>query len=860
MSRPQVTKEKVLSAIDRLSGLDKQNADTWGGVRTLLNGITDDDDIAMTLSMLSAGLDTKIEANKEIARAVQAVAIVLSGITQSVTNIDKNLEDLIRNNHVIGKIELKIDEATTHGRATNQLKRLGVDVDSEQDETGIAKIKGFFQKNGEEILKLFATATIAPKELHEHITQHLQNAFDAFQKIEGPSVSSETVKDLIETLANVGEAAKAAVGLGNDFSKKKSKEDLLKKIKEKLPDTSDELLVTATAAAFNTTEQVVRFEQAQKAEAEKIIAAAKARAAGKMGSISTEGARTYSPKSEEDVEALITKNRAAAKKSLEQGNLGDAVKNFELARNARNGVVLEYKTVDGVEILIRGAENRRQKPEGIENLESEYLTLVMAAIDIAEVEGKTSLKARLLERATNFLEKFLEKAESLDVIAAAFPKKEAIGVQKSLSKMLDEEIKNYLVKSLRDAGISNASDKLIVAHDFQSLANRYPHIVSIDGRGAIKHEPSRTTLLSATEKGNLDGIFTADKKPIAFSNLPWWHQDLMQKYAPAILASTAPLPASVVSVLGIENARPVEQTQRLQMSKPPHPFLTKIASLPWVQKTFPEFAEKINERTKQWQTDDDAKHSDRREKEGDFRDAYSAAKKEITSSKRTMDAAGSAPGVPTVTEVIAETSVSPPASVASVSGLAEKEADLLEKQAKETRNKMYTDAGFSEEEIDEFENDLFPPPEKDAPAVPAEHVATHSSAVASEIVEELGEVEKSLKAAAKDDVSTPTVETPHHGTKPEPRTSSALSGAEPNEARDTAPSPVADTDNAREEAATLLAKLGSDALNAIKGAMDTTHGIAEVTSGAVVSRVEELEAKIAAQKTSDEHESSNRER
>lgn len=715
--RPKATKqEKILAAIDQITHSITSSGKADEKLSSLLNALSTvrSSFASLTLSDIQTDNDTELstflsalqaikldEAQKaaglkqeDIGIAANSIAEVFLGM-DSIADTAKPLPDLIVDNFAERKLGLTIDAATTHGRTALKLKQAGVNISKPSlGKADIAKIKTFFQKNGEEIQQLFSTVKITPKELHDLIAEHLKKAFDAFQKIDDNSISSETLTDLIKTLTDVAEATKAAAGLGNDFSDKKSKENLLKTIKEKLPDTSDDLLVTAAAAAFGTTERVVRFEQAQKAEAKKMIAAAAAReavsdyqdkvleeamkeadnkekeiraggktaeieavvevaralesssAARKKGREGFDGVgarldraagrglrRAASEKrkqtlSSDEREQFVTTNRKEAQKLIQEGNLIAAMKSLEKASSARNRTTTKLIQIShGIEILVRNVNGVITTDLGIgaEGFEKEYLSFVMAALDVAGLEGKTELKADLLERAPQFMEEFLEQAKKKGAIDedGTLPKEPSAQrkAEKILNKLLDAEIKNHLVKSLEKAGISNASDKLAVAQTFQGLAIHHPDTVTIRG-GMI--DTNTTTPLKQAKAETLGKIFEKSK-PDEFTELPWWHQDLIQKYAPAILTGQSPLPPSVASILGIESSKPVGQTQRLQMTKPPHPFLVAIASFPFVQKIFPKFAKEINGHGAK-----EAEPVDREKRSGDFKASYKAAAKEIT--------------------------------------------------------------------------------------------------------------------------------------------------------------------------------------------------------------------------------------
>jgi hypothetical protein len=950
MSKPQpnkITKKGVLAAISKLGEMDKSNEATWEAVKDLLGDISDDN-ILNDIQTIDSSLLIKTEAEKETRRAVQALLTVVftaMEVNKSLAT-NKSLENLIENNHSIGKIELKIDEATTHGRITNQLKSFGVNVDSEQnlDAAAITKIKAFFEQSGKEIQKLFATAKIIPKELHDHIAKHLKNAFDAFQNIGGDPVSSETVKGFIKTLSDVGEAAKAAAGLGNDCSERSNKEALLKKIKEKLPDTPNDLLIQAAAVAFNTTEQVVRFEQSQKEESEKIISAAKARSASdyeeksgaaadrvqeslveidntidsreakaallasrseaimearlrrasfasgghaprltaKMVSAAEtvesriESARIEEERRKQREEKTTTSEktpteyfREEAEESLAQGNLSAAIKNFRKAREARSGsILIETTTEDGVEILFRDARKKDLDPKkGTESFEEEYLKFIMAALDVAEMEGKKELRAALLQKAPIFLQEFLKQANGIGAIKNGTlsqdpPTRKA--AEKTLDKLLNKEIKNHLVKSLADAGITNASNKLIVAQTFQDLAISHPDTFAMDPTGEIKKVPTTGKPLEEAEKKALDEIFEQKEpnivrssslrkvvqffspdKPDKFHDLPWWHKDLMQKYAPAILASESPLPDSVKTVLGIKstekNQESVGQTQRLQMTEPPHPFLATIASLSFVKKLFPNFAKKINERTEEGQKEVNRQPSDRSATSSAFQDVYNKAKGEITPPEKATAVIRIPPEYAAVIEHKAKSEVVAVISEPILPSHSDKPHAATDELAEEAaqrkiRAETLSIAGLDTEQIKKFEKDFFSPISDISDAIGQDLDGTRASL-------EAARSDISIQAAAETPQQQKTIEQRHSVSMPtmpnEPREAapSPVGGA-----REAAPSPVeGEVDKARDEVGKMLSGLGDATRDALAAIRDTTHGVAEVTPGTVESRVAKLE-------------------
>lgn len=791
----------------------------------ILNG--SDDELISFLEKLGG---IKISKERVAAGCDQAdIGIMGQSIVEIFRQIDlvdtSRLPQLVMDNFWERKFALKIDIATNHGRITNQLKKSGVDVDSTQSfgTDDIIKIKEFFQKNGKEILELFTTVKITPEALRDHIKKHLTDAFAAFQEIKGDSIPSEDVRGLIETLANVGEVAKAAVGLGNDFSTKENKEKLLKKIKEKLPDTSDDILVTAAAAAFNTTEQVVRFERAQKAETEKIIATRKAlttpptvpssegkkdsaqdtrvRRLTRAGGRVTSDTVAYSAAADEAVAKAELRDDVGihSGKSAEGSTANlDAQKKRERFEKEVKTFITEGNLIAAIKILKETRDAQTQQGIKIEAFEENYLKFVMAALDIAGIEGKPELKSALLEQVSMFRQRFSDKAKAnglIDEHGIVSNKVIGQGMAEVLHDFCDDEIKKNLIKPLEKAGIVNVSEKLITARGFQDLAI---------------HHPDMTKKLEVKKITTLNQIFKEKgQQPVSFEKLPWWHQDLMQKYAPAILAGQSPLPTSVKHVLRMSVTK---EEKELDQIKPPHPLLVTIASSQLLQKVFSgfkafsRFTDEIMERCGKRAAPENIGREERVE---EFSDSYDAARKEIIPPKDTDVAAVSA-------EHVAADIVAGSASVADPSQSNERAVEVIsdapqvttrhenvvmdvdaadKEEAREIRMRQYELCGFSEDEITKLE-EVF------EPSVSAPQTeGVEPPAIADELDRDLGKTKVALEAA-RDGILTPIAATTQLGeTDPElGRSHSPERSTTPNTPLPTAPSPVGEIAEARKEA------------------------------------------------------------
>jgi len=223
-------------------------------------------------------------------------------------------------------------------------------------------------------------------------------------------------------------------------------------------------------------------------------------------------------------------------------NISQAIEHLKRAKDVRNNI-FTLKSID-TPILLRDARNCKIPPvRGPENLEIEYLNIVKAAIDIAELAGKSNIVPNILEETLLFNSNF-----NRALINSLTEEKIANLVKTAISKI--ETI-------LAAADINEVQQKLATAVNFQSLNSDHFNVVtlsSVQGNTVFEADVALTGITSAQINEYLRTYnINADQRPKWFNALPGWHQELVKKYIPTILAGNHVLPAQL-KLPGMGNA------------------------------------------------------------------------------------------------------------------------------------------------------------------------------------------------------------------------------------------------------------------------------------------------------------------
>ncbi|RYE06489.1 MAG: hypothetical protein EOP33_04760 [Rickettsiaceae bacterium] len=257
--------------------------------------------------------------------------------------------------------------------------------------------------------------------------------------------------------------------------------------------------------------------------------------------------------------ASVQDKRNAISNSQIQGddfdkNIGNMIRNLEELRDLKLGITTQKfqpQAKDGINptaVLVRDARNvedtsnakqsflgtiisklndKEQKDPklGTEAFEMQYLNVIRAARDIADIERKPDLKKQLEADAQNFMRDFHDKNKYLD--------------QKGVRDAVNKEIAKT-VQHLSDNGIENARDKVNIAKDFQNLKEEQANIVTLSlittDKGtaltAIEAEVALRGLTEAqkTEYDNVRNNYQSNNSTAEFkgdpNKLPEWFKEL----------------------------------------------------------------------------------------------------------------------------------------------------------------------------------------------------------------------------------------------------------------------------------------------------------------------------------------------
>jgi hypothetical protein len=237
--------------------------------------------------------------------------------------------------------------------------------------------------------------------------------------------------------------------------------------------------------------------------------------------------------------------RSAAAQALTNGNIEIALQNLERSRDAKSGITMSDRVVNGVSVVIRDARNAKpSRVRSTEAFEMQYLNTVRAALDVVKLGN---LDPSLKDDLTQSLN---------DMARETFNKFPAEAKQEDLAKTLKKETAK-LSKVLEGFGVANIYEKLNVAKDFQNFKDKHSNIItlsSVHGRTVVEAEVAMKEL-TTTQKKEYSNI-AAGRKPLPdwYKKMPKWEQGLCKEYASTIAAGQHVIPTQLRQIAGMKNA------------------------------------------------------------------------------------------------------------------------------------------------------------------------------------------------------------------------------------------------------------------------------------------------------------------
>ncbi|MGI4776066.1 MAG: hypothetical protein ACRYE9_04000 [Janthinobacterium lividum] len=241
--------------------------------------------------------------------------------------------------------------------------------------------------------------------------------------------------------------------------------------------------------------------------------------------------------------------------------IGAAIRSLEQLRDLKNGIVTEKLSPPSNQpkatpTLIRDARKVKDPAAlSTEAFEIQYLNVIRAATDIANIEGKASLAQGLKDRAQEFVGSFHEENQALS--------------QKDIAKKVNQEIIK-VIQSLEKEGIQDARDKVNVAKDFQNLKDDHSNIATIS---SIEHGGKKHTIIEAevglrgltnTQKEEyikVQKFYDPNNPEASKNNLPKWFEQLRpfekalcHRNLAAIIDGKHVLSTQLRQIVGMKNA------------------------------------------------------------------------------------------------------------------------------------------------------------------------------------------------------------------------------------------------------------------------------------------------------------------
>ncbi|WP_341794544.1 hypothetical protein [Rickettsia endosymbiont of Rhinocyllus conicus] len=240
-------------------------------------------------------------------------------------------------------------------------------------------------------------------------------------------------------------------------------------------------------------------------------------------------------------------NRDEVREAVKNGNFTEALQKLEILREERTGITLTKidPLIEGTTpIIIRDARNAKDPRElGMESFEMQYLNVIRAAIDIAEIEGKPeALKTELRKQAVDFIDNFHKDNEK--------------NSQMQISPNVKDKI-NDIAILLENNGIKEVHKKLNVAKDFQNFNDEHCNIVTLSNikdKNGKDHTviEAEVALKGITDEQKAEYQNRADKD--WFKKMPSWERQLVNKYAETIKEGEHVIPTQLRQIVGMKNA------------------------------------------------------------------------------------------------------------------------------------------------------------------------------------------------------------------------------------------------------------------------------------------------------------------
>lgn len=250
--------------------------------------------------------------------------------------------------------------------------------------------------------------------------------------------------------------------------------------------------------------------------------------------------------SENDFNKPLKTNRDEISKAVKDGKFSEALQNLEILREQKIGITLtKIEGLDGnTSILIRDGRNNTNEARilGTEGYEMQYLNVIRAAMDIADIENKPGLKEPLKQKAINFISNFHEKNKEQP--------------QEKISINVKNDINDVMI-FLKENGIKTPHQKINIAKDFQNFNDEHFNIVTFSnvkddtGKNYIAIE-AEVALKGMTKEQDIEYTKRTHKK--WFTKMPVWEQELVNKYVEKITGGQHVISTQLRQIVGMKNA------------------------------------------------------------------------------------------------------------------------------------------------------------------------------------------------------------------------------------------------------------------------------------------------------------------
>ncbi len=251
-------------------------------------------------------------------------------------------------------------------------------------------------------------------------------------------------------------------------------------------------------------------------------------------------------KSENNFSEPLETSRDKINEAVKKGNFSEALQNLEIFREQKTGIdLIIVDSRDGnTPILIRDSRNNTSESRilGTEGFEMQYLNVIRAAIEIADIENKPELKDQLKDQAANFINNFHEKNKEQP--------------QETISINVKNKINN-VITFLEKSGIEKPHKKINVAKDFQNFNDQHFNIVTLSKIKDTKGKnhtviEAEVALKGITEEQKMEYKNRDNKK--WFTKMPTWEQKLVNRYVEKITNGNHVIPTQLRQIVGMKNA------------------------------------------------------------------------------------------------------------------------------------------------------------------------------------------------------------------------------------------------------------------------------------------------------------------